>query len=396
MKVTKYIENSEGKDTATIEIIPEDREDLFTLYQIISKDDELIFRKKFKVKDESDGKSKANRKQTSSNELVKFRAKVVSTEFDMKEEFLRYKCVTVPDDTGGANVDVSAGKFVSFTVDYTHSFTIIKLNFDEYAKGLLEEACNPELKADTAAVVLQEGVAHVCILTASSTILKQKIEYSLPKKKSSTDILKFDEKMEKFYRAIYESVKQNFDFSRLKMIILCSPGFYAKTLMEKLILYSEEEQYEDLLNNKSIFFVAHCSTGYLQGITEVLKNPDYATKLQDTKYSKEATIMDNFLKHLNDDDYKAWYGDAEVKKAASLGAIDHLLITDYYLRSRGVEHRKWCIELMDSVKQTGGQVTVFSTLHISGEELEKLTGIACILKYPLPDLDEGLESEEDD
>ena len=48
---------------------------------------------------------------------------------------------------------------------------------------------------------------------------------------------------------------------------------------------------------------------------------------------------------------------------------------------------------MDSVEINGGKTLVFSTLHSLGEELDQLTGIACILKYPLPDLDEDNNEE---
>lgn len=389
MKLLNKSSSLKFKNGVSLQLQPEDKEDLFTLYQLIDQDDELIFKKRFTTTVDADKKKKTT-------DMLKLRIQVVSREFDMKDEFLRYKGSTVEDDTGNTNCNIAAGKFVSYTITYAYPFTLLKKNFDSYAKKLLDEACNPEAKADTAAVVLQEGVAHICILTASSTILKQKIEYSLPKKKTTTDIVKFDEKTEKFYKAIYTSMKKTYDFSKLKMIIICSPGFYAKTLYEKIMQYATQEQNRNILDNESMFLVAHSSTGYMQGITEVLKNPIYSNKLQDTKYSREANIMDSFMKHLNEDDYKAWYGEQEVFKAAELGAIDELLITDLLARSPDLSQRKKYMDLMKSIESLGGRVIIFSTLHISGEELDRLTGIACILKYPIPDLDEDLDYGEED
>lgn len=389
MKLLNKSSSLKFKEGATLQLQPEDKEDLFTLYQLVDQDDELIFKKRFTTTIDADKRKKAT-------DMVRLRIQVVSREFDMKDEFLRYKGSTVEDDTGNTNCNIAAGKFISYTITYAFPFTLIKKNFDDYAKKLLKDACNPETKADTAAVVLQEGVAHICILTASSTILKQKIEYSLPKKKTATDIVKFDEKTEKFYKAIYTSMTKNYDFSKLKMIILCSPGFYAKTLYDKIIQYATQEQNRNILDNESMFLIAHSSTGYMQGITEVLKNPIYANKLQDTKYSREAHIMDSFMKHLNEDDYKAWYGEQEVFKAAELGAIDELLITDLLARSPDLSQRKKYMDLMKAIESLGGRVVTFSTLHNSGEELDRMTGIACILKYPIPDLDEDLDYGEDD
>ncbi|UCS20935.1 uncharacterized protein HLK63_H03729 [Nakaseomyces glabratus] len=387
MKIISITKDSANKEGATIVLLPEDKEDLFTVHQIIDKDDEVIFKKKFTTNLDEAGKKK-------STDLVKLRLKIVSSEFEMRDEYLRYKGVTVADDNGNSNVDIPVGKFLSFTVNYSFPFTIIKQNFDSFMEKTLQNAANPESRSDTAAIVLQEGIAHVCLLTASSTILKQKIEYSMPKKKRATDVMKFDEKTEKFYKAIYESIKKYYDFSKIKLILLCSPGFYAKTLLEKITQYAQEERNKSIIDHQSLFLVAHCSTGYLQGISEVLKNPLYSTKLSDTKYAKDAAIMDEFMEHLNNDDFKAWYGEAEVEKAAEMGAIKYLLITDTMLHNDDIKKRKKFLALYENVESSGGKGVVFSTLHSLGEELDRMTGVACILNYPLPDLDEDLEDEE--
>ncbi|SCU90853.1 LAME_0E10264g1_1 [Lachancea meyersii CBS 8951] len=387
MKLISQVKGN-GNNSEQITLLPQDKEDLFSLYNIINTDDELIVKKLVTDKVDSAGKKK-------NTELVRLRLKVVSSEFEPQHEFLRYKGITTEDDSGKANIEVPTGKFFSFTLNYKYPFTLIKEDYNSFVAKQLKDACNPESRSDIAAVCLQEGISHICLLSSFSTIIKNKIEYSLPKKKRSTDVAKFDEKVEKFYKGTYESMKRHFEFEKLKVIILCSPGFYAKTLFGKIMQYAQEEQNKLILSSKSRFLVARCSTGYLQGINEVLKNPAYASKLQDARNSKEALIMDEFLQHLNNDDFKAWYGEAEVLKASEMCAIDTLLITDGLLRADDVKIRRRNVNLTEAVEQSGGTVYVFSSLHSSGEELEKLTGLACILKFPVPDLDEDLESDFD-
>jgi protein pelota len=41
------------------------------------------------------------------------------------------------------------------------------------------------------------------------------------------------------------------------------------------------------------------------------------------------------------------------------------------------------------VKDGGGEALVFSSMHISGEQLNQLSGIAAILRFPLPDLEDA-------
>ena len=40
----------------------------------------------------------------------------------------------------------------------------------------MREASDPTAKADVAAVVMQEGLAHICLITPSMTHVRQKIE----------------------------------------------------------------------------------------------------------------------------------------------------------------------------------------------------------------------------
>lgn len=48
-----------------------------------------------------------------------------------------------------------------------------------------------------------------------------------------------------------------------------------------------------------------------------------------------------------------------------------------------------CLHTCPSLLATGGgEALVFSGMHASGEQLNQLTGIAAILRFPLPELEE--------
>ena len=50
--------------------------------------------------------------------------------------------------------------------------------------------------------------------------------------------------------------------------------------------------------------------------------------------------------------------------------------------------------LVEEVRMAGGEAIIFSAMHVSGEQLNQLTGIAAILRFPLPDIeDQELEAE---
>ena len=96
----------------------------------------------------------------------------------------------------------------------------------------------------------------------------------------------------------------------------------------------------------------------------------------------------DFYSMLSNDADRACYGLKEVLAANEQLAIEELLITDTMYRSNNFVERKKYVDLIDSVRGSGGKVFKFSSLHVSGEQLNNYTGIAAILRFPIPDLDE--------
>jgi protein pelota len=70
---------------------------------------------------------------------------------------------------------------------------------------------------------------------------------------------------------------------------------------------------------------------------------------------------------LSTDADRAFYGYDHVRKAADLGAISTLLLSDNLFRAIDIPTRKRYVKLVEDVKSMGGQVHVFSSLHASGE-----------------------------
>ncbi len=111
-----------------------------------------------------------------------------------------------------------------------------------------------------------------------------------------------------------------------------------------------------------------------------------------------------FYKILAVDPAKAFYGYEYVIKASNQGAIDTLMVpprrsnvkvSDALFRSQSAEERKKYISLVDETRKNGGTALIFSSLHTSGEQLTQLTGIACILHFPMPELEDEVAAEID-
>ena len=117
---------------------------------------------------------------------------------------------------------------------------------------------------------------------------------------------------------------------------------------------------------------------------------------------KEIEILNKFMRMIDTNPDKAYYGYNHVLQANEQLAIHSLLVTDGLFRNPDVKIRKQYVSLVESVRENGGDVYVFSTLHVSGIQLQQVSGVAAILRFPLPDiidehdLFEDSDDEEDD
>lgn len=257
-------------------------------------------------------------------------------------------------------------------------------------------AANTDLKAEVGAVILQDGIAHVCIITDTMTILKSKVEVTIPKKTAyETSTKKINKAHAKFFEQIYTAITKSLPLATLKALLIASPAFYATELRNYIFQEADRLGDKNVLRFKDRTVIAHSSSGYLQSLKEVLSDRNVTQHLSSAKYGHQLATFDKFYTVMNRDDGCAWYGPAHIRKAVEMAAIDTLLISDSLFRSHDVQERKSYIKLVEQVEADGGKVEIFSSQHDAGAQLDDITGIAAILKFPLPEL-EDIESDEED
>lgn len=362
----------EKDKSGLIALVPQDKEDLWQLYNLIQAGDELELSTFRNVKKTEGSKSERR--------LLRLRLRVQSVDYAPSDEVMR-----VSGKTTQQHEHVPNQSFHTAEVQLHKKLTLAKAEWDAVSVRLVAEALLIERRAEVGAVVLEEGVAHLCLVTDNMTVLRNKIERLIPKK--GRDGSSHDRSMAKFLELVLQTVLRNFDFDKLKVVVLALPGFTAAALEQAIVAAAVAADNKSVLKNRGKLLVAHSSTGYLQGLEEVLQDPGVQRSLADTKFAREAAVFSEFQKVLGADDGRAWYGPREVEQAVELGAVQSLLLTDALFRSDSVAERRHYIRLSDAVKRAGGEVFVFSTQHESGEELARLTGAAAILKYPV-ELDE--------
>ena len=107
----------------------------------------------------------------------------------------------------------------------------------------------------------------------------------------------------------------------------------------------------------------------------------------------QVLVLRQFFEAMADKPDRVTYGLRHVRYAAEQGAIDRLLLADTLFRAQHVQRRAQYVALVEAAKAAGAAVHIFSDLHASGEQLAGLGGVAALLRYPMPQLDELMQEE---
>lgn len=379
--------NIDKKFCGSVTLIAEQAEDMWHAYNLISVGDTLRSSTIRRVVNESSvGLTTTSRVHTT------LTISVESLDFDTQASVLRVKGKNIEE-----NQFVKMGAYHTIDLELNRKFTITKNEWDSVALQRIDDACDPSQNADLAAIVMQEGLANVCLILSSMTLVKAKIEMSIPRKRKG-QCANHDKSLEKFYERIVQALLTHINFDIVKAVIVASPGFIKDQFYEYMNAYAVKNlpATKVLIDNKSKFLLVHSASGFKHSIKEIFEDSNLTSRLTDTKALGEVKSLEAFYQMLKIDPERAYYGYNHVEKASEADAIDVLLISDSLFRAQELAERKKYVKIVDRVRENNGQVKIFSSLHVSGEQLLQLTGIAAILRFPMPDLEDIVSDSEED
>lgn len=381
----KLVYKSVDKDgEGSVSLIPEEAEDMWHAYNLISEGDCVRASTIRKVQTESStGSSTSNRVRTT------LTIRVEAIDFDTQACMLRLKGRNVEE-----NQYVKMGAYHTLDLEVNRKFTLSKPEWDSVSLERVDIACDPTQNADVAAVVMQEGLAHICLITSTMTLVRAKIDQSIPRKRKG-NVQQHEKGMARFFESVMQGILRHVNFDIVKCVLIASPGFVRDQFYEYMFQQAVKTDNKMLLENKSKFMLVHSSSGFKHSLREVLTDPAVTAKMADTKASGEVRVLESFYTMLQTEPAKAFYGKKHVEKANEAQAIETLLISDKLFRIQDVKQRKEYVALVDGVKESGGDVKIFSSMHVSGEQLDQLTGVAAILRFPMPELEDEDESEDE-
>lgn len=378
MKIlSKRIEKN-GSGEIKIQVDKED--DVYYLYNIISIDDVIRSTSTRNIIHES---------STGSTEKTKTKINITinveKIEFDADKCSLRVQGRNIVE-----NEKVKMGQYHSIDIEVGKQFTVSKEKWDENMLSNIDDASQTMTKEHIIVIVMQFGLANICMVGSEATLTIAKIEKSIPKKK--IDYGNRDKAIIDFFKSIYESLHRlliKFEFKTC--VIIGSPGFLNIDFKNFVIEHCQKMTDQTFLACANKFLTCHASSGYKSSISEILSDVTILSKIEGFRIVNEIRCLEKFHRVLTSDTDKACYGLKEIMYANSLQAIEDLLITDTLFKCIDPQKRIFYQEIIDQVLKFGGNVFKFGSRNVSGVELDQYTGIAAILRFPVPEL-QNIES----
>ncbi|KAB7502572.1 Protein pelota, partial [Armadillidium nasatum] len=193
-------------------LVPDEGEDMWHTYNLISEGDRLRASTIRKVQQESaTGSSSSSRIRTT------LTIQVETTDFDIGGCLLRVKGRNVQE-----NKYIKMGAYHTIDLEPNRKFTLFKEEWDSVSLERVENACDPAKHADLAAVIMQEGLAFLCLITSAMTVDRAKIEVNIPKKGKGDDTQR-KKASAKFFDMVLAAILRHLNFDIIKAVILASP-----------------------------------------------------------------------------------------------------------------------------------------------------------------------------
>ncbi|RVX11731.1 Protein PELOTA 1 [Vitis vinifera] len=299
----KILPNSGG----TINIVPEEPDDRWLLYNLISKGDVIV--------------ADTTRKTAFGRVRLTLEIKITAIDYDKVGSVIR-----VAGRNLVHNEHVDAGAFHTIEIERNKPFDLKKKAWDSDAIEELRSYGNAA-KADLAVLLIQDVSAELYSIGKIATTLCANIEApsktNLNKNRAAKS--KSQSKSNKFF----------------------------ENILTEFVKITRRQKLQQIEENKERVVVVN--TSGKATLKAVLHEPEVMKLIRGKNGAVEIT---------------AWKDFDELYRSANHGS------------------RHKYTDLVKSVKKAGGKALVYSHNHVMGEQLGQLTGIAAILRFPLPDLDD--------
>lgn len=348
-----------------IKVRIENIDDLWHLYNILLPSDKAYAKTYRRIRKEEEGA----RPDQGERIKVFLGIEVESFEFHAFSTRLRVKGKIVfgPEDLVGLH------GYHTLNIEPGTELTIVKNEWTPYFLKRLDRALKSSTTPEFLIIAIDKGDA--CLAAVSDTGVRVLTEFSenIPGKRYNVSY--HDKALNEFFTSLLQHTMEHVERDEIKFILIGGPGSvkdqFLKFMKKKVPKFEGTVLLED------------ASGGTKSGIYEIIRKGKIAQQVDEFRIGQENDLMDELLSRIGQDKSDVAYGLSDVERAIEHGAVESLLLTDTRFREGSIEDRKKIEKLIMSLEKAGGRVVFVSIHHPAGEQLEKLGGIAALLRFAI-------------
>lgn len=343
-----------------VKVIPETFDDLWHLYNIIYKDDEVYAYTTRELK--------PNEKYTRPG-----REERVSVFLGVRVEKVSWDKILGKLRVHGTICEapeiVPKGAHHTINIALNTPATIVKKEWAKHHIERLEEASKTSEKPIIIVAIDDEGYT---IATTAQYGVDVKVEESI-RLPGKLETEKRNSAVKEFFKRALQSLRQIWAATHYPIVII-GVGF-VKNDFAKFVENEAGDIAESVVDVKSV------NNSGVAGIHEALRSGVLLKTAKKLRVVEETETIEEILKRLGKGEPTITYGFEDVKEAVELGAVEKLVLADTMLREASDEKRLLIENLMKKVEGKGGKIIVVSTEHEAGAKLVSLGGIAALLRF---------------
>ena len=344
-----------------VKVVPDSPDDLWHLYNVIFKDDEVYAYSSRAIKSDKEGSRPKSGERVSAFMGVK----VISVSWDKFLGKLRVHGLIIH-----APEIIPTGAHHTISVALNQPVTIVK---KEWPKHLVDRLTHASATEKPMLIISIDDEGFAIAETKQygyETRVEQRMR--LPGKQEADKRI---EATKGYFRLAVNSLNKLW-VQNHNPIVVIGAGFVKNDFLSFL---NEEAP----TMAKSVADVKSVNNGGTAGIGEALRSGVLLKAAHRLRVVEETEVMEEVMKRLGKGEGTITYGLAAVENAILLGAVEKLVVADTTLREADELSRLKLDDLMHQVEKRNASIIVISTEHEAGAKLLSLGGIAALLRYPL-------------
>ena len=350
------------KKYENISVRTENLNDLWTLFNVIDKNDEVSARTHRRVVLKEG--SKGERKQ------MNLKLNVESVSFHEFSNRLRVKGTILegPEDF------VSYGTYHTFNIEPGQKLTIKKERWLKSEIKRLKKPSNFETDFNMLMIAIETGLATIALITNFSHNRIATVKKNIPGKRYEQSFR--NKAYEEFFSDVSRILSEKIKSVKINTIIICGPGS-TKDRFDQFI-----KQKAQIPNLPKIYCI-HASSGTESAILETMKSKELKSLKENVKVLLETEKIEEIMQLFATNSDLIVIGFDEISNAIEKGAVKELFCADILIRGALKEKKLQIERILNGVEKVGGKIHILSSEHPTGQQIIDLGSLVAILRYKI-------------